>query len=212
MQGLIGRKLGMTQIFNEDGRRLPVTVIEAGPCIVVQRKSKEGDGYDAVQLGFSETRESRVTKPYMGVFKKLNVPPCKVLREFSLEAGDEKTAGDTVSVDMFEGVAFVDVTGTSKGRGFQGVVKRYNMRGGRMTHGGHSKRRVGAIGQCSYPARVAKNQRMPGHMGNSRVTKQNLRVVGIRAEDNLLLVHGAIPGPTGGVVLINKAIKKAGKA
>ena len=212
MQGLIGKKLGMTQVYDDAGRRLPVTVIEAGPCVVVQRKTKETDGYQSVQLGFVETRESRVTKPRMGAFKKANAAPQKILREFAVDEGDEQQAGDTVSVNIFEDVPFVDIVGTTKGRGFAGVMKRHNMAGGRMTHGGHSKRRVGSIGQCSYPARVAKNQRMPGHMGNIRVTTQNLRVVGIRPDDNVLLVHGAVPGATGGILFIKKAIKKAGKA
>lgn len=213
MQGLIGKKLGMTQVFDDEGRRVAVTAIEAGPCVVVQRKTKATDGYDAVQLGFDDAKEQRLTKAELGKFKKAGASPKRVTRELAVDEGDESKAGETVSVaDVFEGIAFVDVVGTTKGRGFAGVVKRHNMAGGRMTHGGHSKRRVGSIGQCAYPGRVAKNRRMPGHMGNIRVTTQNLRVVGIRPEDNVVLVHGSIPGPTGGIVLVKKALKKTGKA
>ena len=210
MNGLIGRKLGMTQVFDSEGRRVAVTVIEAGPCVVVGLKTKARDGYDAVQLGFGEQKEQRVTKPMAGVYKKAGAPTMRMLREFALDDGEEMNPGDSVTVGIFDDVAFVDVTGITKGRGFQGVVKRYNMRGGRMTHGGHSRRRVGAIGQCSYPARVAKGQRMPGHMGNIRITQQNVKVVEVRGEDNVLLVRGAVPGPTGGVVMVRKALKKKG--
>ncbi len=213
MSGLIGKKLGMTQIFNTDGQRVAVTVVEAGPCVVVQRKTSETDGYDAIQLGFGDQKESRVAKPALGRFKKAGTEPKRILREFSIDAGAAFSEGDALSVtDVFSDVAYVDITGVSKGRGFQGVVKRHRMAGGRMTHGGHSKRRVGSIGQCSYPARVAKGQRLPGHMGHRRVTTQNLKVVGVRGEDNLLLIQGAIPGPVGGIVLISKALKKAGQA
>jgi large subunit ribosomal protein L3 len=164
-------------------------------------------------LGFEDAKEQRVTKPELGKFKKAGSSPKRIMKELAVDEDDESKAGETVSVvDVFEGVAFVDVVGTTKGRGFAGVVKRHNMAGGRMTHGGHSKRRVGSIGQCAYPGRVAKGRRMPGHMGNIRVTTQNLRVVGIRPDDNVVLVHGAIPGPTGGIVLVKKALKKTGKS
>ena len=213
MNGLIGRKLGMTQVFSEDGRRVAVTVLEAGPCTVIQRKQAASDGYEAVQLGFGDQKESRVDKPALGRFKKASSEPKRILREFWIDEEAPVSEGQTLSVtDVFENVSHVDITGLSKGRGFQGVVKRHRMAGGRMTHGGHSKRRVGSIGQCSYPARVAKGQRMPGHMGNRRVTTQNLKVLGLRGEDNLLLVQGAVPGPVGGIVLIRKALKKAGQA
>lgn len=212
MQGLIGKKLGMTQVFDEAGRSIPVTVIEAGPCVVVQRKTSERDGYDAVQLGFSEQKESRVTRAQLERFKKAKVTPMRRLREFRLDNGDDAEVGATVKADIFEGVGLVDVTGITKGRGFQGVVKRHRMSGGRMTHGAGSKRRVGSIGQCSYPARVAKGKRMPGHMGHVRRTQQNLQVVRIDAEQNLLLVKGAIPGPTGALVAVKKSLKKAGKS
>lgn len=199
-------------MFDEDGRRVAVTVIEAGPCVVVQRKTGAVDGYDAAQLGFGEQKEHRVGKAQLGRFKKAGVPPSRELREFGLDNGDEVKEGDTVTAAIFDGVTHVDVTGVTKGRGFQGVVKRYRVGGGRMTHGGHSKRRVGAIGQCAYPARVAKGQRMPGHMGRVRVTQQNLRVVQVRGEENLLLVSGAVPGPTGAILRVTRAVKKAGKS
>ncbi len=203
----------MTQVFDAEGHQVAVTAIEAGPCVIVQRKTKANDGYDAVQLGFEDAKEQRVTKPELGKFKKAGSSPKRIMKELAVDEDDESKAGETVSVvDVFEGVAFVDVVGTTKGRGFAGVVKRHNMAGGRMTHGGHSKRRVGSIGQCAYPGRVAKGRRMPGHMGNIRVTTQNLRVVGIRPDDNVVLVHGAIPGPTGGIVLVKKALKKTGKS
>jgi len=208
MQGLIGKKLGMTQIFDKDGANVAVTVVEAGPCPVVQKKTNDIDGYEAVQLGFLETRESRVTKPMLGKFKKAGVTPCKFLAEFKIDAGEEVKEGDSITTSIFEEDIFLDVTGVTKGRGFQGVVKRHNMAGGRMTHGGHSKRRVGSIGQCSYPARVAKGQRMPGHMGAAKVTQQNLKLVSIRGDENLLLIKGAIPGATGSVVIVRKALKK----
>jgi large subunit ribosomal protein L3 len=211
MQGLIGRKLGMTQVYDADGNRVAATVIEVGPCAVVQRKTKAADGYDAVQLGYLEIKESRTSKPAMGAFRKGGVTPRRVMREFRLDEGDDPKAGDAVSVAIFEGIGYVDVTGVSKGRGFAGVVRRYRMAGGPLTHGGHSKRRVGSIGQNSFPARVMRGKRMPGHMGHVRVTQQNLRVVAVRPEDNAIVVQGAVPGPTGGIVLVRKALKKAVK-
>ena len=195
-------------MFDDNGHRVAVTVIEAGPCVVVQRKTRATDGYEAVQLGFLPEKESRATKAALGRFKKAGADPRKVLREFRVDEGDELKAGDTVDTSVFEGVTHVDVVGRTKGRGFQGVVKRHRMAGGRMTHGGHSRRRIGAIGECSFPARVAKGKRMPGHMGNVRVTQQNLKVVGLRNEDNLILVQGAVPGPTGGILFLSKALKK----
>lgn len=210
MNGLIGKKLGMTQIFDADGRRVAVTVIAAGPCVVVQRKTKDTDGYEAVQLGFDPQRESRLRKSEVGAYKKAGVDPHRILREFACEAGEEASVGDTVTASVFEGTGYVDVIGTTKGRGFQGAMKRHNMGGGRQTHGGHSRRRPGSIGQCAYPGRVAKGQRMPGHMGNERVTQQNLKLLDVRGDDNLLLVQGAVPGPNGGLVLVKKALKKTG--
>jgi large subunit ribosomal protein L3 len=208
MNGLIGRKLGMTQVYDADGRRVAVTVIAAGPCVVVQRKTRETDGYEAVQLGFDPQKEQRVRKSEAGAYKKAGVATHRVLREFACAATDEVAVGDTVAAELFNGISHVDIVGTSKGRGFQGVMKRHNMAGGRQTHGGHSRRRPGSIGQCAYPGRVAKGQRMPGHMGNSRVTKQNLKLLDVRGDENLLLVQGAVPGPNGGLVLVKKALKK----
>lgn len=211
LQGLIGRKVGMTQVFNTDGDRIVVTVIEGGPCSVVQRKTTDRDGYDSVQLGFGEQKEHRVSKAAMSRFRKAGTGAKRVLREFRVDAADEIKAGDLVGISIFEGATHVDVTGVSKGQGFQGVMKRYGMRGGPMTHGGCSKRRIGSIGSNSYPARVAKGKRMPGHAGNRVVTQQNLEVVELRNEDNLILVRGAVPGANGSFVLIRKAFKKAAR-
>jgi large subunit ribosomal protein L3 len=212
MQALIGKKLGMTQVYDQDGTRVPVTVLAVGPCPVVQRKTTATDGYEAVQVGFGETRENRLSKPQAARFTKAGVPFCRHLGEFKVEADDEVKAGDTLGADVFEGVDYVDVEGVTKGRGFAGVVKRHRMAGGRMTHGGHARRRVGSIGQCSYPARVAKGQRMPGHMGHVKVTTQNLKVVAVRGEDNVVLVRGAVPGPKGAIVTVRKALKKGASA
>jgi len=199
----------MTQVFDESGRRVAVTVIEAGPCAVIQRKTRERDGYDAVQVGFVEQKEHRLTKAARARFQKAGVTPKRVLREFRLDPGDEVREGDPVGVSIFEGVSHVDVTGVSKGKGFQGVVKRHRMRGGPKSHGGHSKRRVGSIGQAAFPARVAKGQRMPGHAGDRQVTQENLKVVSLRGEENLMLVGGAIPGPNGTIVCVRRAVKKS---
>ena len=212
MQGLIGKKLGMTQVYDANGRRVAVTVIEAGPCLVTQSKTVETDGYESVQLGFGKQKEQRVSKPRLGRFKKLEAGPLRHLKEFKLDDGDEVKEGDEVTASIFEGVSHVDITGITKGRGFQGALKRHNMAGGRKTHGGHSKRRPGAIGQCAYPGRVAKGKRMPGHMGHIRITVQNLRVVELRGEENLLLIQGAVPGATGTIVEVRKALKKADKS
>jgi large subunit ribosomal protein L3 len=212
MQGLIGKKLGMTQVFDGDGHRVAVTVLEVGPCVVVQCKTGEKDGYEAVQLGFGEQKEHRVRKPLLARYKKVGATPCRHLKEFGLDGGDEIKEGDTLTASIFEGVSHVDVTGQTKGRGFQGGMKRHGMHGGRMTHGGQAKRKTGSIGQCSYPARVAKGKKMPGHMGNTSVTIQNLAIVEIKGDDNLLLVRGAIPGPTGAIVEVRKALKKAVKS
>ncbi|MFC1498656.1 50S ribosomal protein L3 [Verrucomicrobiota bacterium] len=211
MQGLIGKKLGMTQVFDESGQCITVTVIEAGPCVVVQRKTKERDGYDAVQLGFAEKKEHLTAKSALGRFKKAGIAnPMRHMKELEIEEGDELKEGDKITVSIFDDVSFVDVTGLSKGRGFQGVVKRHGMRGGRKTHGSTTHRRVGAIGQCSTPSRVAKGTRMPGQMGNVRVTQQNLAVVQVKGEDNRLLLGGSVPGPNGSIILVRKALKKAG--
>lgn len=211
MKGLIGRKLGMTQVFDGEGNLVPVTVIEAGPCVVVQRKRADRDGYDSVQLGFGDCKEQRLTKSARERFKKISAAPKRWLKEFELDDGDDPKEGETVTASIFEGTAWVDVSGVTKGRGFQGVVKRHGMGGGPMTHGGHSKRRVGSIGQCSFPARVAKGQGMPGHMGHVRVTAQNLKLVEVRPGENLVLVRGAVPGASGAVIAIRKSLKRGGK-
>jgi large subunit ribosomal protein L3 len=208
MQGILGKKIGMTRVFGDEGQQTPVTVIEIGPCVVVQRKTKSQDGYEALKLGFVEVKASRANKAHAGQFKAVNATPKRFLREFEVEASDEIKAGDTVTASVLDGADYVDIIGVTKGRGFQGVVRRFKMAGGPMTHGGHSKRRVGSIGCRSFPGRVHKGKRMPGHMGNVRVTTQNLKVVQLRASENLILVKGAVPGPAGALVEIRKALKK----
>jgi len=202
----------MTAVFGPEGQQIPVTVIEVGPCVVLQRKTREQDGYEAFKLGFGVQKLSRLTKPWIGQFKAAGTAPQQFMQEFAVESGDTCKAGDTLTAAIFEGVGFVDVTGVTKGRGFAGVVRRYRMSGGPLTHGGHSKRRVGSIGCRTSPGAVHKGKRMPGHMGNVRVTQQNLKVVQVRVAENLLLVGGAIPGPAGGVVVVRKALKKVAKA
>ncbi len=208
MQGIIGKKLGMTRVFDEDGKQVPVTVLEVGPCPVLQRKTAASDGYDAVQVAFEGQKESRVAKPQLGEFKKAGVAPHRIIQEFRVEATDETAVGDVITASIFAEVGHVDVTARTKGRGFQGVIKRHNMAQGRMSHGGHSRRRPGSIGCSSYPARVIKGKKMPGHFGYVVVTTQNLKVVKVSDEDGVLLVRGAVPGPSGGLVTINKALKK----
>ena len=209
MQTLIGRKIGMTRVYDDAGVQVPVTVVQVGPCTVVQRKSAQPDGYEAVQLGFEEQKESRLTKPQQGHFKKAGAKPAKVLREVRLAAGEEAKAGDVLTAKIFEGVKFVDVLGHTKGRGFQGVVKRFKLGGGRASHGGGWMRRPGSIGGREEPGRIFRNKKLPGHMGSVNVTTQNLRVVKVLADDHALLLEGAVPGPVGGIVLVRKAIKKA---
>ncbi len=208
MNGIIGRKIGMTQVFDSEGRQVPVTVIEAGPCVVVQRKTREKDGYDSVQIGFGDQKEQRLARPELGHLKKAGVAPVRRLREFRLDEGEEMNPGDVVGVDVLEGATHVDVIGVCKGKGFQGVVKRYDMSGGRATHGSGMHRRTGSIGMKVSPARVFKGKKMPGHTGNVRTTTQNLKVVDIRKDDHVVLVMGAVPGPNGGMVIVRKAIKK----
>ena len=212
MDGLLGRKLGMTQVYSASGEQVPVTVLEVGPCVVLQKKTKTSDGYDAVQLGYIDRKASRASKACAGHCQKAGTGPKRVLKEFRGPGAEAAKAGETLTAAIFMGVEFVDVQGVSKGLGFQGVVKRYRMSGGPMTHGGHSKRRVGSIGCRSYPGRVHKNKRMPGQTGHEVVTQQNLRVVAVRPEDNLLLVNGAVPGPVGGMLVVRKALKKAKQA
>lgn len=212
MRGLIGKKIGMTQVYDDAGRLLPVTVIEAGPCVVVQRKTAEADGVNSVQVGFQDQKASRLSKAQLGHFKKAGAEPKFILRDFRLDDGEDLKPGSTIDVGIFNDTKFVDIIGVTKGQGFQGVVKRHRMGGGPQTHGHMSHRRIGAIGQRTWPARINKNKRMPGHMGNVRVTTQNLKVVQVRPGDNVILVMGAVPGPTGGLVIVRKAIKKSAKA
>lgn len=209
MQALIGRKIGMTRVYDDAGVQVPVTVVQVGPCTVVQRKSAKPDGYEAVQLGFAEQKESRLTKPLQGHFKKAGAPPRQVLREVRVAADEPAKAGDVVTATVFAGVKFVDVLAHTKGRGFQGVVKRFKFGGGRAAHGGGWLRKPGSIGNREWPGRIFKNKRLPGHMGSVDVTTQNLRVVKVLADDHALLLEGAVPGPAGGIVLVRKAIKKA---
>jgi large subunit ribosomal protein L3 len=206
VQGIIGKKVGMTQVYTDDGRAVPVTVIQAGPCVVVQRRAKGKDGYSAVQLGLVEGRKvKRVTKPMKGHFDKAGLPPCRVLREVRVEETAEVKVGDKVSVEIFAAGDAVDVVGVSKGKGFQGVVKRHHFRGGAATHGSMFHRAPGGIGASAFPSRVIKGMRAAGHMGSDRVTVRNLRVVRVDAGNNLLIVRGAVPGAGGGYVFIRKS-------
>ena len=207
VDGIIGIKLGMTQVFAADGTSVPCTVLQAGPCVVVQRRTAQKDGYEAIQLGLVEfVKPQRINRPMTGHFKKAGVPPLRLLREFRLEApADETKVGDRVLVDGFAPGEVVDVTGVSKGKGFAGGVKRWHYRGGDETHGSMHHRAPGGIGASSFPSRVWKGQHFPGHMGHERVTVKNLRVVKVDSEENLLLVRGAVPGPAGGYLLIRKA-------
>ena len=204
MPGLIGKKIGMTSVFSADGKNIPCTVIEVGPCVVTQVKTVEKDGYKAYQLGFGEAKENRTSQPMMGIFKKAGTTPKKHLAEFKFD--EEYNLGDTITVEIFNGCKFVDVIGTSKGKGFQGVVKRHGFGGvGQSTHGQHNRLRApGSVGACSYPAKVFKGTRMAGQMGNERVTVQNLQVIKVMPEHNLLLVKGSVPGAKGSILLIEK--------
>jgi len=205
VQGIIGKKVGMTQVFADDGRAFPVTVIEAGPCVVVQRKEKDKDGYAAVQLGLVEARKiKRITKPMKGHFEKAGLPPCRVLREFPVAEDAESAVGDKISVELFAPGDKITVVGTSKGRGFQGVMKRHNFGGGKASHGSMFHRAPGSIGQSAYPSRVLKGMKGAGHMGSDRVTVKNLQVVRVDAGNNLLIVRGSVPGAGGSYVVIRK--------
>ena len=202
---ILGRKLGMTQIWDENDNVVPVTVIQAGPCTVSQVKTKDTDGYDAVQIGFGDIKPNKINKPLAGHFKKQGVEPMRYLREVRVEDASEYHTGDLVTVADFADVKAVDVTGVSKGKGFQGTIKRWNFHRGPMTHGSRNQRRPGSIGQCAYPARVRKGLHMAGHMGNERVTVKNLKLVRIDAEQNLMLVKGAVPGGKNALVQVRMA-------
>ena len=205
MPGLLGKKIGMTSVFSADGKNIPCTVIEVGPCVVTQIKTVENDGYAAVQLGFQEKKEKHTTKPEAGHFKKAGVAPMRHLAEFK-SFTEVPELGATITVDIFEEGGFVDVVGTSKGKGFQGVVKRHGCGGvGQRTHGQHNRLRApGSIGACSYPAKVFKGMRMAGQTGNERVTVQNLQVIKVLPEHNVLMIKGSIPGSKGSIVIVEK--------
>jgi len=209
VNGILGIKVGMTQLFEKDGTAVPATVIKAGPCVVVQKKTAAHDGYDAVQLGLVEfVAEKRVKKPMQGHFKKASVSPAKFLKEFRLQDSAEATlVGEKVLVDQFSPSDLVDISGVSKGKGFAGVIKRHNFRGGAATHGSMFHRAPGSISASAFPSRVLKGMRAAGHMGQDNVTTKNLRVVRVDVEQNLLIVRGAVPGSNGGYVVIRKKEK-----
>lgn len=206
-RGLIGKKLGMTQLFWEDGSVIPVTVIEAGPCVVIQKKTEKTDGYNAVQMGFERAKEKKVTMPLKGHFKKADKGFFRVLKEFRTDAPDSYEVGQELKADIYRVGDYVDVIGTTKGRGFAGVVKRYGFKGGPDTHGSMFHRAPGSVGASADPSRVFKGKRLPGHMGSERQTVQNLMVLGIRAESNQILLKGSVPGSKNSIVLIRDAIK-----
>ena len=204
--GIIGKKVGMTQLFAEDGSIVPATVIKAGPCVVVQRKTATTDGYESVQLGFVDGKAPKTRKPLAGHYGKANVPPTRVLREVKLAKDSDPKVGDQVLVDIFQNGERVDIIGTSRGKGFQGVVKRHHFAGGAATHGSMFHRAPRSIGASSFPSRVVKGMRAAGRMGGDRITVRNLKVAKVDPENNLLIVRGAIPGAPSGYVLIRKAI------
>lgn len=207
-KGIIGKKMGMTQIFDENGKVVPVTVVEAGPCTVVQKKTVESDGYVAVQLGYGDISAKKVSKPAKGHFDKADVAPKRTLREFRLDDISAMNVGDILKADVFAVGDRIDVVGTSKGKGYAGAIKRWNQHRLRESHGtGPVARHAGSMGSCSTPSRVFKGKRLPGHLGAERVTIQNLRVVKVDAENNLIAIKGAIPGPKGSVVCISDSVK-----
>ena len=206
-KGIIGKKLGMTQIFTEDGTRVPVTVVQAGPCIVTQKKLQDVDGYSAVQVGFESVDAAGVTKPKLGHCVKSGKGVFRHLREMKLENAAELNLGDSLTVEQFLPGEYVDVTGASIGKGFQGVIKRWNFKGGRASHGSRFHRAPGSIGASATPSRVFKNKKMPGQMGNAKVTVQRLQIIRVDAADNLLLIKGAIPGHKNNIVIIKQSIK-----
>ena len=207
-KALIGKKIGMTQIFDEKGKVVPVTVVEAGPCVVSMKKTVENDGYEAVQIGFGDIKPKHVTKPLQGHFKKADVAPKRTLKEFRFDDCSAYELGQVIKADLFETGNKVDVTGTSKGKGYAGVIKRWNFSRLKETHGsGPVARHGGSMGACSSPSRVWKGKKMAGHLGAEKVTVQNLAVVKIDAENNLIAIKGAIPGPNGGLVVIKDSVK-----
>jgi large subunit ribosomal protein L3 len=208
INGILGRKMGMTQIFDEDGKVIPVTVIEAGPIFVTQVKTEAKDGYNAVQVGYSTKRKKLVNKSRLGHLDKAGVGPVRILKEFRVDSTEGLEQGQEIKVDIFNDIKFVDVSGTSKGRGFQGVIKRHGFHGGRDSHGSMFHRKPGSIGMSAWPSRVMKGKKLPGRHGNVKVTVQNLEVVKVDAEKNLLMVQGAIPGPVKSDLIIKASIKK----
>ena len=208
MKGILGKKLGMTQIFTEEGIVVPVTVVEAGPNVVTQVKTVEKDGYNAIQVGFEDAKEKSLNKPQKGHLAAANVLK-KHLKEFRVDAVEEFTVGQEIKADLFAAGELIDVTGISKGKGFQGPIKRHGQSRGPETHGSRYHRRPGSMGACSYPGRVFKNKKLAGHMGSVKVTVQNLEVVRVDADKNLILVKGAIPGPKGSMVTIKEAVKSS---
>lgn len=206
-KAILGQKLGMTQIFDENGKLIPVTVISAGPCQVIQKKTIENDGYEALQLGYVDKNEKHTTKPLQGHFKKAGTSFKRYLREFKLDNYADLNVGDTIGADVFEAAEKVDVTGTSKGKGFQGPIKRWGTHRGPMTHGSGYHRHGGSLGACSTPSRVMKGKKMAGHMGSNKTTVQNLEIVRVDAEKNFVLIKGAVPGPKGGLVIIKNTVK-----
>jgi large subunit ribosomal protein L3 len=207
MKGILGRKLGMTQIFAEDGTVIAVTVVEAGPVTVVQKKTNEKEGYNAIQVGYTDLKEKHANKPKQGHFAKASVELKKYLKEFRVEDISAFEIGQEIKADLFEAGEKVDVSGISKGKGFQGSIKRHGQHRGPMTHGSHYHRGPGSMGSSAYPGRVFKGKKLPGHMGNVKITVQNLDVVRVDAEKNILLVKGAVPGPKGGLLTIQKSVK-----
>ena len=208
-KGLIGKKVGMTQIFDEAGKVIPVTAIEAGPCVVAQVKTEETDGYTAIQLGFGDVKESKLNRPEKGHFSKVNVTPKKHLREFRVSDVADVTVGSEVKADVFEAGDKIDVQGTSKGKGFQGVIKRHGQSRGPMGHGSMYHRRPGSMGSTSTPGRVFKGKKLPGHMGVQTVTIQNLDVVKVDIDKNVILVKGSVPGPKGAILKIRQTVKSS---
>lgn len=206
-KAIMGRKIGMTQIFNENGKIVPVTVIEAGPCVVIQKKTTEKDGYEAIRVGFADVKEKLLSKPVRGQFTKAGVAIKRYIKEFKLDNASEYQVGQEIKVDIFEIGEKVDVTGTSKGKGFQGTIKRWNGHRGPMSHGSKFHRSVGSMGGSSDPSRTFKNKKMPGHMGNVKTTVLNLEVVKIMPEKNVILIKGGVPGPNKGIVVIRNSVK-----
>ena len=206
-KGLIGKKIGMTQIFNEEGKVIPVTVIEAGPCVVSQVKTEETDGYNSIQLGFGAIKESKVNKPERGHFTKANIAPARYLREFRVDSIEDVKVGDELKADIFMAGDKIDIQGTSKGKGFQGVIKRHGQHRGPMGHGSMYHRRPGSMGSTSTPGRVFKGKKLPGHMGKVTVTIQNLDVVRVDMDKNVILVKGSVPGNKGAILKIRNSVK-----